>query len=379
MNKRTNRRPSRPLVWLTISFCALAMLVGAAFGWARWHDRGSLHERYLTRTVRRADLFPSRLASGQVQSGKQTIIECKLENIVVGVRGQRLTAAGASTLLTVIPEGSVVKRGDVLAELDSSEYEEMLRLQKITLERARADKLQADLNVEIAQLAVREFEEGTVHETNQDFEGKIFLARSELARAADRLNWSRRMNQKGYIPAATVTSDLFKKDQIAQGLTEQESAYALFKNFTAPKTVRELEGAEKGARSLLEYQDLRLHRHLDRLATLEKQVQNCTIRAPHDCFVFYANNAEREQFFEPGLPAQRERQQLFFLPDLNDMEVVAMLHESIVNQVDSGMRAAVQVEGLTDRRIEGHLTRIASMATLNYRSDVMYFEGDRQS
>ena len=52
---------------------------------------------------------------------------------------------------------------------------------------------------------------GRCRETNQDFEGKIFLARSELERAVDRLNWSRRMNEKGYIPAAVVTSDQFQE------------------------------------------------------------------------------------------------------------------------------------------------------------------------
>ena len=100
--------------------------------------------------------------------------------------------------------------------------------------------------MQIAQLALREFKDGTLRETNQEFEGKIFLARSELERANDRLNWSRRMNQKGYIPAAVVTTDLFRKDQTALALAQQEAAYALFKKFTAPKTVRELEGAAKG-------------------------------------------------------------------------------------------------------------------------------------
>ena len=33
----------------------------------------------------------------------------------------------------------------------------------------------------------------------------------------------------------------------------------------------------------------------------------------------------------------RQRQQLFFLPDLSQMEVVAMIHESIVDQVSPSM------------------------------------------
>ena len=374
MSKRMKSRRSRFLFRLTVLVGAFATVAGAGFGWAHWHNHGSLDDRYITQGVQRADLFPIRLASGRVESGKRTVIECQLENIAIGVRGQRLTASGASVLLTVIPEGSEVKRGDVLAVLDSSDYEELLRLQQITLERARADKLQADLNADIARLAVREFKEGTLRETNQDFEGKIFLARSDLERAIDRLNWSRRMNQKGYIPAAVVTSDKFRMDQTAVALREQESAYEVFKKFTAPKTVRELEGAEQGARATLEYQGLRLARQIDRLNTLEKQVERCTIRAPHDGFVIYANNADRELFIEPGIPV-RERQPLFFLPDLDDMEVVAMLHESIVDQVGSGMRATVYIEGLDGRRIEGHVTKIATMPLVNWRSDVKYFEG----
>ncbi len=125
---------------------------------------------------------------------------------------------------------------------------------------------------------------------------------------------------------------------------------------------------------MLEYQNLRLQNHLQRLARLELQVQNCTIRAPHDGFVIYANNADRSLLIEPGTPVRRS-QQLFFLPDLNDMEVVTLLHESIVDQVSSGMRATVQIEGLSDRRIQGHVTSVATMATLNYRSDAKYFEG----
>ena len=374
MSKPTTSRLSRSLIPLTVLLCTFATVGGVGLAWAYRQKQGALDEHLITRGVQRADLFPVRLASGHVESAKKTIIECQLENIVVGVRGQRLTAAGASVLLTVIPEGSVVKRGDVLAVLDSSDYEELLRLQQITLERARADKLQADLNVEIARLAVREFKEGTVRETNQDFEGKIFLARSDLERAVDRLNWSRRMSEKGYVPPAVVSSDKFRADQMELALRQQESAYAVFKKYTGPKTVQELEGAEQGARSTLAYQGMRLERQLDRLTTLEKQVERCTIRAPHDGFVIYANNADREIVIEPGIPV-RERQPLFYLPDLDDMEVVAMLHESIVDQVGPGMRATVYVEGLSDRRIEGHITKVATMPLMNWRTDVRYFEG----
>jgi HlyD family secretion protein len=57
------------------------------------------------------------------------------------------------------------------------------------------------------------------------------------------------------------------------------------------------------------------------------------------------------------------------------MEVVAMLHESIVDDVTTDLRANVQVEGVGNRRIEGHVTSVAPIPTFNWRSDVNYFEG----
>ena len=112
------------------------------------------------------------------------------------------------------------------------------------------------------------------------------------------------------MPAAVVTSDEFKRQEATVALKEQETAFALFKNYSAPRTMRELEAAVTGAKSFLEYQeDHRLRRNQDRLASLEKQVERCTIRAPHEGFVIYANNAERELFIEAGLPV-RQRQHL---------------------------------------------------------------------
>ena len=86
------------------------------------------------------------------------------------------------------------------------------------------------------------------------------------------------------------------------------------------------------AEATLKYQDRRLARNLDRLAKLEKQVELCTIRAPHDGFVIYANDERRESVIEEGMSV-RQKQDLFYLPDLTDMEVVAYLHESMVNEI----------------------------------------------
>lgn len=66
----------------------------------------------------------------------------------------------------------------------------------------------------------------------------------------------------------------------------------------------------------------------------------------------------------------RQKQDLLYLPDLTEMEVVTSLHESILREVAKGMRARVIVEGLPNRKLEGHVTDIAAIPTFNWRSDV---------
>jgi HlyD family secretion protein len=374
MQRSKDRRPSSWAVLLFTILLATGTIGGLALGWTRLHARKTPGERYSVTGVRRADLRPVLKAGGRVESGKRTIIECQLENFSVGVRGQRLGAGGASVLLKLIPEGTVVQRGDVLAVLDSADYVELVRLQRITVERAQADHLQAELDHEIAKLAVVEYRDGTMKETTEDYQRRIAVARSDLERAQDRLNWSRGMKTKGYVSVSTVRSDEFAVTQLELKLKNEEGAFDLFRKFTVPKTMRELEGDVLSAKADLDYQVLRVQRHVDRLATLERQVELCTIRAPHDGYVIHANDTRRQIFIEEGMPV-RQNQKLFYLPDLRDMEVVALLNESIVDQVRAGMRAHVQVEGLPNQFMNGRITKVAQLAVPDWRSDVRYFEG----
>jgi HlyD family secretion protein len=373
----TQLKGRRSVSWagrVIVAVLLLLMLGGLALVWARIHAPKPAAERYAVTRVLRADLQPVLKAGGVVQSGKQTVISCELEKLSIGVRGQAVSAGGASVLLRLIPEGSLVKKGDVLAVLDSSDYAELLRVQKITVERSQADKLQAELNHEIAKLAVREYRDGMMKETIEDFQRRVSMVRSDLQRARDRLAWTRAMKAKGYVSQGALKSDEFVAAQVELSLTQEEGAFDVFRKYTAPKTIRELEGVVLGAEANLDYEILRAQRQADRLATLEEQVDLCTIRAPHDGYVVYANDPRREIYIEEGMPV-RQNQKIFYLPDLNDMEVLTLLNESIVNDVRSGMEARVSVEGMPGRPMSGRVTKVAPLAVPDWRSDVRYFEG----
>ena len=251
----------------------------------------------------------------------------------------------------------------------------MLRQQRITVERARSDRYQAALDLEVAKLSVHEYEEGVMKETFKDSQRAIALAESDAMRTKDRLDWTLRMEEKGYASKSQVATEKQNYAKAEFAVSEEKGALKVFEQYIAPKELRTLQGQVVADTAVLNYQDSRLKRHLDRLARLEKQVELCTIRAPHDGFVIHANKRRRgrETVIEEGMSV-RQKQDLFYLPDLNNMEVVANLHESIVDKVETGMKATVSLEGAPDARLSGHVKSVSPIPMFDWHSDVRYFQ-----
>ena len=191
-----------------------------------------------TTMVRRADLNASLTAGGTVESSQNTEIECQIERLSIGGQGGGgdFTGGGSSTILSLLPEGSTVRKGDVLCTLDSSAYEEMFRQQQIVLEQARADQRQAELVLDVAKLAVVEFRNGLLKQTLQDYQGQIALAKSDLERGSDRLKWTKRMESKGYLSSGQVTNEEYKLARSKLTNAELQTGLQVFQRFSAPRT-----------------------------------------------------------------------------------------------------------------------------------------------
>ena len=354
---------------------ALSSLAYGSYALDTWpfNDRRPLRERYHLVRVSRSDLVPLLVAPGRLDSSKKTVVRCQLENIAGGGGG-----TGASVILSLLPEGTPVKTGDVLARLDSATYDEMYRQQTITVEQAKASHLQAELNLEIAQLAVREYREGMVQETLKGMEGAIALADSDLSRATQRLGWTKRMNEKGYASVAQIMSDQDSVARMEYSLKRQLSALDLFRRFTEPKTIKTLQGQVKAAETVLGNETIRLQRQLERLALLKKQVDRCTITAPQDGVLFYykGEGQRRTVQIEEGVEV-RQKQPLFYLPDLSTMEVVTALNESVVDRVRPGLPAQVSFEAFPKLSLPAHVVSVSQIPVVqsDRGEDIRYFIG----
>jgi HlyD family secretion protein len=354
----------------------IVLAVGTAAAVPRlqaWFPRqDALPENLVTGAVRRRDLNVTLTVGGRVDTAERTVIECELERLELSVKGQAMTGGGASTILRVVPDGTPVKKGDILCELDAADYLEMLRQQKMTVERAQADHRQAELDLEVARMAVTEFKEGTMREAAKELRGLIALNEASWQRSKDRLAWSERMLAKGYVAASTFSADRVNERRVAFQLQQSRTELAMLQEFTGPRALRVLQANVLSAEAMLNYQDRRLQRHRERQAMLELQVDRCTIRAPHDGFVIYAIDDSRPVKIEEGM-AVRQKQDLFYLPNLSKMVATTLVHESVASRVQAGMGAAIRVEGLPGQVLKGHVTSVAQLPTQNYLNDVRYF------
>jgi HlyD family secretion protein len=291
------------------------------------------------------DLTVTVQACGLVESAIKTVVRCQVEN----VRGRR----AATMILSLAREGTEVKKGDVLCRLDASEHEDMERRQRITVARARADHRRAELDLDSAQAALNELRGGRYRLEKQEFEGQIAQARAQVTRCTDRLEWSRRMLTRGYVSRAQVAAEsgLLEKAAFAQATAERE--FRSFEKYRFPRAVLELRSGVESARSDLMYQTARLRREEERLTELGRQVDQCTIRAPHDGMLLYAHKPKRGVRIEEGMSVH-QNQELFYLPDLSRMEVQVLLHETVVERVRPGMPARIRLVGDSDP-LEGTL------------------------
>ncbi|MEK6537009.1 MAG: hypothetical protein AABZ63_05955, partial [Actinomycetota bacterium] len=338
-------------VWLLLFL--IAVIAGTAYV---LRSRKPVTQANSYHTVKRDDFLVSLVEGGTLRAVQELIIRNELE--------------GGTTIVSVVPEGTTVKQGDLLVELDSSGLKEKLANQEVTVQnaegaygRAKEDleiqKLTMDaavkdatLKVEFAISDLEKYKEGDWPQALRAIEARITIAQEEVQRAQDRLNWTKTLETKGYATKDELKADslTMKRQEIAIAQADEEKRLAL--KYTYPKSVRQLEAALDTARlSLLQVRQkanstiksyetdvtsklntFELQR--ERLAEMKKQLELTKIYAPQEGLVVYASGSSPGSgiLIEQGASI-RQKQDLIKLPDVTQMMIEIRVHESHVRQV----------------------------------------------
>ncbi len=281
-----------------------------------------------------------------------------------GPGGQSTEKAGSTRITWILPEGQWVKTGDVVCTLDSAAFEDELQAQRIRYIQAKAWVEQARALEEVSKITLQEYRDGIYPQDGQLIRQYLQTCRTEAGRAERNYQWSKETVAKGYRSAAQLKADELALQQAQLALHEAEGMDIRLEKYTAPRLKKNLEAkiAAIHADKLSLEQSFEVES--DRLRKLETMVANCTMRAPGDGIVVYANQANRYGQVENGIQegvTVRQGQPIFYLPDPNKMQVKAKVNESKISLIQSGQPAMVTIDAFPERPLHGTVTEITAI------------------
>ncbi len=306
-----------------------------------------------------------------------------------------------STIVELVPEGTMVKAGDLLVRLNGDPIETQINDESLRVESARADQIAADnsleiqksqndsrlrqatLKLELAKLALEQWTMGEVVQRRQDLalaldntekelarlEEKFkrsqdlfdagFLSKDELQRDEIALRKARADREKAILDEQTYSEYVYRKDEKSK-ISDVEEAIAELERV---KQQNEIELASKEADKVNRRRQFQLRE--EKLKKLQTQLLACTMLAPSDGLVVYATSAGRNWGDDSPFQVGRRvmpREILIVLPDTSVMVAVVKVHESLAGRLRPGQPSNVKIDMLGGRVFTGKVESIGVMA-----------------
>jgi HlyD family secretion protein len=353
---------------------------------ATWWLPGRKDAEVLTAVASRGDLVITVSDRGELESSQSVQMLCEVE--------------GGGKLVTIVPEGTPVKKGDEVAVFDTDALQKGINEQEVKWEQAEGKEQSARGELEVQKnkaegeiakadlafilakidLEAYEDEEGEYKVELDKREAALSLARKEEKEAEDNLDFNRSLVKKGFAQLEqmraielNMEAKRFAAQQLAADLT-------MFKKFTKLRKLTELRAKAEDAKRELErtrksqaaatqkaeneLQAAQKTAALERgqLARLRRQLDKCVVMAPMDGIViYYKERWDDSARVRPG-GALHYQQPIFSLPDLNNMQVKVKVHESVVKKVHLKQSATMQVEALPNQVLHGKVLEVSTVA-----------------
>lgn len=161
--------------------------------------------------VKRGDMLISIVEGGALRAVKESIIRSEFE--------------GISRIISIVPEGTYAKAGEILVELDSSELKDRVNQQDIAYQNNEFAFIQAkenlsiqqslvesqikeaELRVEFARSDLEKYIEGDAPQQINTATNNIIIRKEQLQRAQDKLEWTQQLFKKGYASKSEMEAD----------------------------------------------------------------------------------------------------------------------------------------------------------------------------
>lgn len=336
-------------------------------------------------TVKRGDFTVSVIEGGTLTPVSEVIVRSEVE--------------GTARIISIVPEGTYVQKGDLLIELDSSQAQDQVSQQLINVEKARfavtnamaqleitrsatnSDYLAADNKVRFAEIDRDKYFKGQRQVDLTEASNKIVQAQAQLAVNRQTYTYTWKLYTNKYETGQKLDADGLALTNSQNSLVIATNAIFMLSTFDVPKFEQKYESDVLLAEQELDrvksqnkrkmdqaYADLTAQLNTlklsdDKLERDRRNLTNAVIRAPREGLVVYQMSENRfssESQIEGGAIV-RNRQELIKLPDLSRMKVTIKVHESHVNNVRPGQPAFIVLDSMPEQRFAGRVERVAPL------------------
>ena len=303
-----------------------------------------------------------------------------------------------TTILSIVPEGTWVQKGDVVCVLDAANVEAYARSREILLikYRSRLDNAlhdqemlktinerrlrAAEYAVESNTQSLLEYTDGTFPQQLETMEKNLSMLSQELQLSDDSVRKTERLWVMGLVGRREMQAGAFELLKAKQKHSQLEASLGMLTGFTNERSTLRLDHKKRDAeRDLIRTQiknglartkaslttlsyerTLRIYERYYRRAL--DSIKACTLRAPCDGQVMYGNSWYLKsrgitQVEEGG--RVRNRQKIFEIPDHGRFKVSVPLPESLIYKVRQDMPVTVKVPGYDDVHIAGRISMIS--------------------
>ncbi len=345
------------------------------------------------------------LAGAPVRRGPLSITVTERGNLkakdAVSLRSE---VEGRTTILSLIPEGTFVEAGTVVAELDTADLLEKQVQQEITVSNAEASHkkakealeiqkienessiARAELEVALATTELEKYREGDWPQAEQKAEEDILIAEEELKQAESKRDYSEQLEEKGFLTRSELEADQLAYNRSMVTVEQARRALELLRTYEYPKQIatlqgdvddkeRELRKVKLQAESQLVDKETDLNAAIaklelerERLAKLNSQIEKAVIVAPVAGMVVYGREeGGRWRGNDPMAEGTevRERQEVISIPRAGGMVAEASIHESVLKQVEVGQDVILRVDAMPGREFHGRVSFVAVLPDQN--------------
>ncbi len=366
---------------LIIALVCLAVPVGAFVVFRGGTGRGVDPIKATRAPVKRGNLTLSILQSGELESKRSESIMNDTDR--------------EAKILSIVDDGSKVQKGEVLFELESEELtnrqlqtqsqvssadaelknaQEDLEIKRL---KQTTDLETAKLKVEVARLELKKYMEAEYPQSVDKARLDITIAKEELARSRDKLEWSKKLVEGGYVNRQELETNQLEVQRKEIEVTNKEADLKILEQYTHIKEQKELENAvatadsevdrlvksfaSETARSQanLESKKTSLEVQRRQLKKIEEQVENTKVLSKWDGQVFYPMMRPWDnRKIEKGASVY-PRQQILQFPDLTSWNIKAGVPESIIDKIRAGQNAVATIDALPDVVLEANVQKVS--------------------